>query len=173
MNPDHGSFEWKNCFLPLLWLVYRGMAVERQMIKVWQVSGSKLISHIYVLFSGGYISTLREHSSGSLCNDWPPNILDSHKVEKRSYLPPVTCSSPHETSAIKSKVYCKPRPKVVRLPWPNDTNVHQVINELKRSVIFSKWMENLTETSLFAKIRNNLCANLVVTLEIGTVSVFV
>ena len=81
-------------------------------------------------FSGASVSVLREHhhvGSGH-CSDssLDPENLDSHKVEKRSYLPPVTCSPPHEQGAIKSKIHCQPRPRVVRLPWPNDTSVHQV-----------------------------------------------
>jgi hypothetical protein len=83
-------------------------------------------------FSGGNpfsTSTLREHGDHELCSD--PDLDNAggsfHRVEKRSYLPPVTCTRTHEMNAVKSKVYCQPRPRLVRLPWPNDTSVHKVI----------------------------------------------
>ena len=76
----------------------------------------------------GDVSSLREHHDTGLCSD--PSIIgevgNSHRVEKRSYLPPVTCTSFHEQNAVKSKVHCQPRPRVIRLPWPNDTSVQQV-----------------------------------------------
>lgn len=75
----------------------------------------------------GDVSSLREHHDTGLCSD--PSIGaagNSHRVEKRSYLPPVTCTSFHEQNAVRSKVHCQPRPRVIRLPWPNDTSVQQV-----------------------------------------------
>jgi hypothetical protein len=73
-------------------------------------------------------STLREHGDHELCSD--PDLDNAggsfHRVEKRSYLPPVTCTRTHEMNAVKYKVYCQPRPRLVRLPWPNDTSVHKM-----------------------------------------------
>ena len=79
------------------------------------------------------MSVLREHhnvgstgSGGGQCAEPVVNPSETHRVEKRSYLPPVTCSAHHEQGAVKSKIHCQPRPRVVRLPWPNDTAIHQV-----------------------------------------------
>ncbi len=90
--------------------------------------------------TGASVSILREHqnvggSGGQCSSESVLNPSESHRVEKRSYLPPVTCSAPHEQGAIRSKIHCQPRPRVVRLPWPNDTSVHQVriIEELLNS----------------------------------------
>ena len=75
----------------------------------------------------GDISSLREHHDTSLCTDPAIGVEgNSHRVEKRSYLPPVTCTSFHEQNAVRSKVHCQPRPRVIRLPWPNDTSVQTV-----------------------------------------------
>ena len=88
------------------------------------------------MFAGdgsGSVSVLREHhnvggtgSGGGQCAEPVVNPSETHRVEKRSYLPPVTCSAHHEQGAVKSKIHCQPRPRVVRLPWPNDTAIHQV-----------------------------------------------
>ena len=75
----------------------------------------------------GDVSSLREHHDTGLCTDpGSGGVGNSHRVEKRSYLPPVTCTSYHEQNAVRSKVHCQPRPRVIRLPWPNDTSVQQV-----------------------------------------------
>ena len=37
-----------------------------------------------------------------------------------------SCSSEHVTDAIIGIEDCKPRPVIVTLPWPNNTNVQQV-----------------------------------------------
>ncbi len=67
-------------------------------------------------------SSLHEHDELGLCT--APDPL--HRVEKRSYLPPMSCTDSHEIEAVRAKVHCQPRPRVVSLPWPNDTSVHQV-----------------------------------------------
>lgn len=67
--------------------------------------------------------SLHESSEMGLCSE--PEPL-AHKVEKRSYLPPISCTDDHEMEALQSKVHCQPRPRVVHLPWPNDTSFHQV-----------------------------------------------
>jgi len=71
-------------------------------------------------------SVLREHGDHELCSDPLNNVNYVHRLEKRSYLPPVTCTKNHEMSVIRSKVHCQPRPRLVRLPWPNDTSVHKM-----------------------------------------------
>lgn len=72
-------------------------------------------------------SSLREHSDQGLCSvpDMDSSFL--HRLEKRSYLPPVMCTKRHENSAVRAKIHCQPRPRLVRLPWPNDTSVHQML----------------------------------------------
>ncbi|XP_059098408.1 uncharacterized protein LOC131892607 [Tigriopus californicus] len=67
--------------------------------------------------------SLHESSEMGLCSE--PEPL-AHKVEKRSYLPPISCTDDHEMEALQSKVHCQPRPRVVHLPWPNDTSFHQM-----------------------------------------------
>merc|ERR1711997_670167 len=71
-------------------------------------------------------STLREHGDHELCSDPVDHFV--HRLEKRSYLPPVTCSRNHEMSVAKShrNIQCAPKPRLVRLPWPNDTSVHKM-----------------------------------------------
>ena len=59
-----------------------------------------------------------------------------HRLEKRSYLPPVTCTRSHEMDAVRAKVHCNPRPRLIRLPWPNDTSVHKVNNKYVDMAIF-------------------------------------
>jgi len=71
-------------------------------------------------------STLREHGDHELCSDPLDSVNYLHRLEKRSYLPPVTCTKNHEMSVVRSKVHCQPRPRLVRLPWPNDTSVHKM-----------------------------------------------
>jgi len=68
------------------------------------------------------VTALHEHSDLGLCSG--PDPL--HRVEKRSYLPPISCTDEHELDAVRKKVHCTPRPRVVQLPWPNDTSVHQM-----------------------------------------------
>eukprot|EP00095_Tigriopus_kingsejongensis_P006857 maker-scaffold176_size284796-snap-gene-1.20 protein:Tk06857 transcript:maker-scaffold176_size284796-snap-gene-1.20-mRNA-1 annotation:"MULTISPECIES: hypothetical protein" len=68
--------------------------------------------------------SLHESNAMGLCTT-PDESMD-HRVEKRSYLPPISCTDDHEMEAVQSRVHCKPRPRVVQLPWPNDTSVHQV-----------------------------------------------
>ena len=67
------------------------------------------------------MTALHEHSDLGLCSG-PADPLR----EKRSYLPPISCTDEHELDAVRKKVHCTPRPRVVQLPWPNDTSVHQV-----------------------------------------------
>ncbi len=67
-------------------------------------------------------SSLHEHDELGLCSAPDP----IKRLEKRSYLPPVSCTGAHEISAVTAKVHCEPRDRVVALPWPNDTSVHQV-----------------------------------------------
>ena len=84
---------------------------------------------VYYIIGNFYseVSSLREHHDSGLCTDPAVGVVgNSHRVEKRSYLPPVTCTSFHEQNAVRSKVHCQPRPRVIRLPWPNDTSVQQV-----------------------------------------------
>ena len=71
-------------------------------------------------------SSLKEHGDHELCTDPVDDYGSGHRLEKRSYLPPVTCTRTHEMDAVRSKVHCKPRTKLIRLPWPNDTSVHKV-----------------------------------------------
>ena len=88
------------------------------------------LQNFFIYITGnifGDVSSLREHHDMGLCNDPASGgVGNSHRVEKRSYLPPVTCTSYHELNAVRSKVHCQPRPRVIRLPWPNDTSVQQV-----------------------------------------------
>ncbi|XP_040570520.1 uncharacterized protein [Lepeophtheirus salmonis] len=67
-----------------------------------------------------------------VCETWSDEDVFStgsfHRVEKRSsYLPPIDCTSPHERGAMNSKASCRPRPRVIRLPWPNSTEVNHMI----------------------------------------------
>jgi len=71
-------------------------------------------------------SSLKEHGDHELCSDPLDSVSYLHRLEKRSYLPPVTCTKNHEMSVVRSKVHCQPRPRLVRLPWPNDTSVHKM-----------------------------------------------
>ena len=66
-----------------------------------------------------------EYHDNELCAT-ESSPYSSHRVEKRSYLPPVQCTRGHELTAYNSKVHCHPRLRVVRLPFPNDTSVNQV-----------------------------------------------
>ena len=68
---------------------------------------------------------LSSDHSDEFCTESNPYL---HRVEKRSYLPPVQCNSDHISKAIQAKVHCQPRPRVVRLPFPNDTSITQVRN---------------------------------------------
>ena len=82
----------------------------------------------FLLHVSGKVPEDRHHymssdSEDEFCTESNPLL---HRVEKRSYLPSVQCSSEHVTEAIQAKVHCKPRPKVVRLPFPNDTSINQV-----------------------------------------------
>jgi len=71
-------------------------------------------------------SSLREDGDHELCTDPVDSGSYVHKLEKRSFLPPVTCTKDHELGAVRAKVHCQPRPRLVRLPWPNDTSVHKM-----------------------------------------------
>ncbi len=84
--------------------------------------------HFPFLFAGSTRS-LHEHPElGLLCSTEadPSSTSNGGRLEKRSYLPPVSCTDAHEINAVTAKVHCQPRPRVVALPWPNDTSVHQV-----------------------------------------------
>jgi len=70
-------------------------------------------------------SSLKEHGDHELCTD-PLEFSVGHRLEKRSYLPPVTCTRTHELNAVRSKVHCSPRLRLIRLPWPNDTSIHKM-----------------------------------------------
>ena len=37
-----------------------------------------------------------------------------------------SCSAEHIAEAVREGSPCQPRPVVVRLPWPNNTEVHQM-----------------------------------------------
>ena len=37
-----------------------------------------------------------------------------------------SCSAEHIAEAVREASPCQPRPVVVRLPWPNNTEVHQM-----------------------------------------------
>ena len=73
-------------------------------------------------------TSLHEDSDLGLCTGPDPLV---HRLEKRSYLPPISCTNDHEITAVQAKVHCQPRPRVVKLPWPNDTSVTEVRNEKK------------------------------------------
>jgi len=49
-----------------------------------------------------------------------------HVLERRSFLPAVTCDANHIKGALQAKVHCKPRMQVVQLPWPNNTDLQQM-----------------------------------------------
>ena len=89
-------------------------------------------------FTGGgnpfTTSSLKEHGDHELCSDPLDSVSYLHRLEKRSYLPPVTCTKNHEMSVVRSKVHCQPRPRLVRLPWPNDTSVHKVNNQISNMI---------------------------------------
>ena len=36
------------------------------------------------------------------------------------------CTDQHISAAVDNIEECKPRPVIVKIPWPNNTNVHQV-----------------------------------------------
>ena len=87
------------------------------------------VLHFVFIFTGSnpYLtSSLREDGDHELCTDPVDSGSYVHKLEKRSFLPPVTCTKDHELGAVRAKVHCQPRPRLVRLPWPNDTSVHKV-----------------------------------------------
>ena len=46
------------------------------------------------------VTALHEHSDLGLCSG--PDPL--HRVEKRSYLPPISCTDEHELDAVRKKV---------------------------------------------------------------------
>lgn len=71
-------------------------------------------------------SSLKEHGDHELCTDPLDEFSVGHRLEKRSYLPPVTCTRTHELNAVRSKVHCSPRLRLIRLPWPNDTSIHKM-----------------------------------------------
>jgi len=51
----------------------------------------------------------------------------SPKHEKRStYLPPTRCSQSHISNSLRGEAPCQPRDKVIKVPWPNNTDVHRV-----------------------------------------------
>ena len=101
-------------------------------------------------------STLREHGDHELCSDPLDSVNYLHRLEKRSYLPPVTCTKNHEMSVVRSKVHCQPRPRLVRLPWPNDTSVHKVNNcwvwinrkNVDCWAFFSNWNFQILDTNI-------------------------
>jgi len=66
---------------------------------------------------------LASDHEGEFCTESNPYL---HRVEKRSYLPPVQCKPEHISQAIQAKVHCTPRDRVVRLPFPNDTSINQM-----------------------------------------------
>ena len=37
-----------------------------------------------------------------------------------------TCRSTHIKQALKKNILCKPSPVIMKLPWPNNTNIQQV-----------------------------------------------
>ena len=78
-------------------------------------------------------SSLKEHGDHELCTDPLDEFSVGHRLEKRSYLPPVTCTRTHELNAVRSKVHCSPRLRLIRLPWPNDTSIHKV-SDFKKGV---------------------------------------
>ena len=43
-----------------------------------------------------------------------------------------TCRSSHIKQALQKNIMCKPSPVIVALPWPNNTDVQQVIRNLRR-----------------------------------------
>jgi len=72
-------------------------------------------------------STLHEHLEPGLCARGAEGVEEeARRLEKRSYLPPVSCTDDHELGAVAAKVLCQPRPRVIALPWPEDAEVHQV-----------------------------------------------
>ena len=95
-----------------------------------------LICYLKFIISGvseqKAVTALHEHSDLGLCSGPDP----MHRVEKRSYLPPISCTDEHELDAVRKKVHCTPRPRVVQLPWPNDTSVHQVGRTAKTDQYF-------------------------------------
>ena len=96
-------------------------------------------------FTGGNpftTSSLKEHGDHELCSDPLDSVSYLHRLEKRSYLPPVTCTKNHEMSVVRSKVHCQPRPRLVRLPWPNDTSVHKVNNQISNMIRSPALREN-------------------------------
>ena len=97
-------------------------------------------------FTGGNpftTSSLKEHGDHELCSDPLDSVSYLHRLEKRSYLPPVTCTKNHEMSVVRSKVHCQPRPRLVRLPWPNDTSVHKVNNQISNMIPSLALRENV------------------------------
>ena len=54
-------------------------------------------------------------------------LESSPKHEKRStYLPPTRCSQSHISNSLRGEAPCQPRDKVIKVPWPNNTDVHRV-----------------------------------------------
>lgn len=104
--------------------------IERKEPCIIRVDSYQHLKTFFHLFSGQSPNktplpsgtSLHEHDELGLCTIPDP----TRRLEKRSYLPPISCTDTHEISAVQAKVHCQPRPRVVQLPWPNDTSVHQV-----------------------------------------------
>jgi len=47
-------------------------------------------------------------------------------VKRSSYLPATLCSRDHISSSLRGEAPCQPRDKVIVVPWPNNTDVHQL-----------------------------------------------
>ena len=122
--------------------------------------------HGLFLCISGKVSEDKHHYMSSdhedeFCTESNPLL---HRVEKRSYLPSVQCSSEHVTEAIQAKVHCKPRPKVVRLPFPNDTSINQVsqlddMSNLPLSALRTHNRDQRKACKLIIKLNSNITAS--------------
>ena len=43
-----------------------------------------------------------------------------------TFLPATSCSQSHISSSLRGEAPCQPRDKVIKVPWPNNTDVHRV-----------------------------------------------
>ena len=53
------------------------------------------------------------------------------------------CSSKHIAEAVSEVSECKPRPVIVELPWPNNTNIHRMTPTHVEVSIRKYFKENL------------------------------
>ena len=63
------------------------------------------------------IIKIQEVWSDTLCSMDPVHVAYNYSA---------ACTSAHVREAVRYDKMCSPRPVIVQLPWPNNTNVQQV-----------------------------------------------